>query len=255
MWQHGSDWTKLQSHANLRGLVEFVLVNSCNHKMVIFWTVDQRADTANVAESWTTSCLALRFYRLHLKHHNKLLTAANVITVLLQTQTKLKAVWPENKFNGSWSSATFSSRDQRLLDYVSLLCWCVAEVAAGRHIWPAVFTFDEQVVSRQAAMTPARHCTVLLWGAVAVGRVLFCYFVIAGATCHAIEIHAGNDGLGKRRGRWGGGRGRAIVVILTTHNGRLLHLQTTGVQAKRETENGDEWKWGQNNRCVKQYSC
>lgn len=82
-------------------------------------------------------------------------------------------------------------------------------------------------------MTPARNGTVLLWGAVAVGRVLFCYFVIARATCHAIEIHAGNDGLGKRRGRWGGGRGRAIVVILTTHNGRLLHLQTTGVQAKK----------------------
>lgn len=64
--------------------------------------------------------------------------------------------------------------------------------------------------------------------------------MIAGAAYHAVEIHTGNDGLGKRGGRWGGGRGRAIVVILTTHNGRLLHLQTTGVQAKRETENGDE---------------
>lgn len=64
--------------------------------------------------------------------------------------------------------------------------------------------------------------------------------MIAGATYHTIEIHAGNDGLGERGGGRSGGRGRAIVVILTTHNGRLLHLQTTGVQAKRETENGDE---------------
>lgn len=57
--------------------------------------------------------------------------------------------------------------------------------------------------------------------------------MIAGAVYHAIEIHTGNDGLGERGGRWGGGRGRAIVVILTTHNGRLLHLHTTGVQAKK----------------------
>lgn len=58
--------------------------------------------------------------------------------------------------------------------------------------------------------------------------------MIAGAVHHAIEIHTGNDGLGERGGRWGGGRGCAIVVILTTHNGRLLHLQTTGVQAKKK---------------------
>ena len=53
--------------------------------------------------------------------------------------------------------------------------------------------------------------------------------MIAAGAYRAIE---GNDGLGERGGGWGGGRGRAIVVILTTHNGRLLHLQTTGVQAK-----------------------
>ena len=57
--------------------------------------------------------------------------------------------------------------------------------------------------------------------------------MIAGGVYHAIEIQTGNDGLGERGGGWGGGRGCAIVVILTTHNGRLLHLQTTGVQAKK----------------------
>lgn len=89
-------------------------------------------------------------------------------------------------------------------------------------------------------MTPAGHGPVFLRGAVAVSGVVLGSFVIVGAAYHAVEIHAGNDGLGERGGGWGWGRGRAIVVILTTHNGRLLHLQTTGVQAKRETENGDE---------------
>lgn len=180
-------------------------------------------------------------------------TAANTITPLLQTQNQTKK--PKTV---TWGQINASCNIQHLWLTFMRTCFTLVLVciwSSWRHIWPAVFTFDEQVVSRQAAMTPARNGTVLLWGTVAVGRVLFCYFVIARATCHAIEIHAGNDGLGKRRGRWGGGRGRAIVVILTTHNGRLLHLQTTGVQAKRETENGDEWKWGQNNRCVKQYSC
>lgn len=57
--------------------------------------------------------------------------------------------------------------------------------------------------------------------------------MIVRAAYHAVEIHTGNDGLRERGGGWGWGRGRAIVVILTTHNGRLLHLQTTGVQAKK----------------------
>ena len=120
---------------------------------------------------------------------------------------------------------------------------------------PAVVTFDEQAIRRQAAVTPAGHGPFLLWGAVAVRWVVLCSFMITGAEHHAVEIHAGDDGLGKRGSGWGRGWGCAIVVILTTHNGRLLHLQTTGVQAKRETENGDEWKWGQKNRYVKQYSC
>lgn len=92
-------------------------------------------------------------------------------------------------------------------------------------------------------MTPAGHGPVLLGGAVAVGRVVHGGVVVAGAAYHAVEVHAGNDGLGERGGGWGGGRGCAIVVILTTHNGRLLHLQTTWVfrqKEKRETENGDE---------------
>lgn len=108
---------------------------------------------------------------------------------------------------------------------------------------PAVITFDDQAIRHPAAATPAGHGPVLLWGAVTVGCVVS--FIIARAADHVAEIHARNDGVGGRGGGWGRGRGRAIVVILTTHNGRLLHLQTTGVQAKRETENGDEWKWGQ----------
>lgn len=80
-------------------------------------------------------------------------------------------------------------------------------------------------------MTPGGP--ILLRGAVAVGRVVLSSIVIVRAAYHAVEIHTGNDGLRERGGGWGWGRGRAIVVILTTHNGRLLHLQTTGVQAKK----------------------
>lgn len=74
---------------------------------------------------------------------------------------------------------------------------------------------------------------------------------------HAVEIHTGNDGLRERGGGWGWGRGRAIVVILTTHNGRLLHLQTTGVQAKKgkrkmETNENEGKK---KIKYVKQFSC
>lgn len=52
----------------------------------------------------------------------------------------------------------------------------------------------------------------------------------------AIELQAGNDGLGE----WGGRRGRrgwrSIVMILTTHNGRLLHLQTMVFRYQRERQ-------------------
>lgn len=121
-------------------------------------------------------------------------------------------------------------------------------------LFSPALTSAVQAVGSRAAAAPAGHGSVLLWRAVAVSGVVLCGFVVAGTTYHATEIHAWNDGLGKWRGGWGWGRGCAIVVILTTHNGRLLHLQTTGVQAKRETENGDKWKWGHNNRHVKQYS-
>lgn len=79
--------------------------------------------------------------------------------------------------------------------------------------------------------------------------------MIAGAAYQAIEIHTGDDCLGERGGGWGGGRGRAIVVILTTHNGRLLHLQTTGVQAKGKRKMEMNENEGKKNRRVTQYSC
>lgn len=56
----------------------------------------------------------------------------------------------------------------------------------------------------------------------------------------AIELQAGNDGLGE----WGGRRSRrgwrSIVMILTTHNGRLLHLQTMVVRYQRKRQRGQD---------------
>lgn len=57
---------------------------------------------------------------------------------------------------------------------------------------------------------------------------------LVAAASHAVELQPRDDGLGE----WGGGRGGrgwgSVVVILTTHNGRLLHLQTTVFRGTRE---------------------
>lgn len=106
-----------------------------------------------------------------------------------------------------------------------------------------------------AAVAPAAHSCVLLGGAVAVGGVLGPGFVVMGAADHAVEVHAGNDGLGKRRGGWGRGRGRAIVVILTTYNGRLLHLQTTGVFRQQKKKKKGNGKWRQMKMRAKYQVC
>ena len=110
---------------------------------------------------------------------------------------------------------------------------------------PAVVALVEQAVGCQGAAAPVLR--VLGGRAVAVRRVV----LGAGASTEAVavshaavELHAGNDGLGERGGGWGGRRGSAIVVILTTHNGRLLHLQRTGVQAKqgKSREGNEKWR-------------
>lgn len=122
---------------------------------------------------------------------------------------------------------------------------------------PAVLALDEEAVLRQAAVAPgAGHAAflllLLLGRGFAVGRVLLVgsgvgvgVGVSVGGLVEAasdtIELQPRDDGLGE----WGGGRGGrgwgSVVVILTTHNGRLLHLQTMVFRGTRERRIGLGW--------------
>lgn len=58
----------------------------------------------------------------------------------------------------------------------------------------------------------------------------------------------GENGLGEWGGRRGGRGWSSIVMILTTHNGRLLHLQTTVFRhnkREKERERGKRMKGGE----------
>lgn len=135
-------------------------------------------------------------------------------------------------------------------------------------VLPATLAFYEVAVWRQAALTPAwRHGTLLLRRAVAVSRVVRVSGVETGSGTAegAVELQAGNDGLGEWGGRRGRRRWRSIVMILTTHNGRLLHLQTMVFRYQRERkdredktqkkEGGKARRWEWKIKCGIQKSC
>lgn len=107
---------------------------------------------------------------------------------------------------------------------------------------PAVITLDEVAIAHQGTLAPAGWTLLVLRRAIAVCRIVRISGVVpgSGTSKGTIEFQTGNDGLGEWRGRWSRRGWRSIVMILITHEGRLMHLQTTGLRYQN-WEGGRTW--------------